>query len=260
MKNKSKSQFKYVIISGGLGFLGIYISELLIMSNFKVIILDKQKPKSEKQIKIVKKCFLYKKIDITKEKKISNFFLQLKNQKINVEYLINNAAIDSIPKNTKKNTRLPDIKDWNNELSVSLNGTYLLIKYFGEEMAKNKKGKIINIGSDLSVLAPNQDLYKDFNNFYKPPTYSVIKHGMLGMTKYFASLYSDSNVHVNMLSPGPIFNKHKKKFVNRLKKFIPLKRMANKKDLEDAILFLLSSNNNYFTGQNLIVDGGRTII
>lgn len=250
----------FIIISGGLGFLGLYISELLIRNNFQVIILDKATPKSNKQIKIVKECYLFKKIDITDEKKIRDLFYELKKKNIFVNYLINNAAIDSIPKNAKKDSHLPNIKDWNNELSVSLNGTYLLIKYFGQEMSKNKNGKILNIGSDLSVLAPNQDLYKDFSNFYKPPTYSVIKHGMLGMTKYFASLYSSSNVHVNMLSPGPIFNNHKNKFVNRLKKFIPLKRMANRKDLDDAILFLLSSNNGYFTGQNLIVDGGRTII
>ena len=78
-------------------------------------------------------------------------------------------------------------------------------------MAKNKKGKIINIGSDLSVIAQNQNLYSDYKNFFKPVTYSVVKHGLLGITKYFASLYSKDNVQVNMISPGPVYNQQKKK-------------------------------------------------
>ena len=63
-----------------------------------------------------------------------------------------------------------------------------MIKYFGDEMVKRKFGKIVNIGSDFSVVAPNQDLYSDYKNFLKPVTYSVLTE--LGMTKYFASLYS----------------------------------------------------------------------
>lgn len=260
MSRTDKLYKKYVIITGGLGFLGLYMSDLLIKNNYKVIILDKAAPQSEYQKKIVENCYCYEKIDIINEKSIKKFFDKIKKNKIFVYGLINNAAVDSIPKNSQKNSHLPDIDTWNNELSISLNGSYLLIKYFGEEMKKKRMGKIINIGSDLSVIAPNQDLYKSYNNFFKPVTYSVIKHGMLGMTKYFSSLYAISNVNVNMLSPGPIFNNHDKKFVNRLRKFIPFKRMAKKKDLDEALLFLLNSNNNYFTGQNLIVDGGRTII
>jgi NAD(P)-dependent dehydrogenase (short-subunit alcohol dehydrogenase family) len=80
------------------------------------------------------------------------------------------------------------------------------------------------------------------------------------MTKYFASLYADKNVNVNMLSPGPIFNKHNKKFVNQLIKFIPKKRMGNPVDLISAIEFLIDNMNPYMTGHNLIIDGGRTVI
>ena len=78
-------------------------------------------------------------------------------------------------------------------------------------MAKRQKGSIINIGSDLSVIAPNQKIYKSgYRNYIKPVTYSVIKHGMVGLTKYFASLYGEKKVRVNMVSPGPVKNKQKK--------------------------------------------------
>ena len=91
-----------------------------------------------------------------------------------------------------------------------------MIKFFGEEMARKKNGSIINIGSDLSVIAPNQKIYKSsYNHYIKPVTYSVIKHGMVGLTKYFASLYGEKKVRVNMVSPGPVKNKQKKNFLKR---------------------------------------------
>ena len=132
-------------------------------------------------------------------------------------------------------------------------------------MCKNKKGSIINIGSDLSVIAPNQKIYKEiFGNYIKPATYSVIKHALLGMTKYFASLYGKYNVRVNMLSPGPMLIKEKKsfnkEFINQLVNLTPMERMGSPNDLKGAIKFLISNDSMFLTGQNIIIDGGRTII
>ena len=146
-------------------------------------------------------------------------------------------------------------------MNVSLKGSFLMIKYFGEEMIKRKKGSIINIGSDLSVVAPNQKIYKkSYNNYIKPVTYSVIKHGMLGLTKYFASLYGKDNVRVNMISPGPIKNNQNKHLLNELNNIIPMNRLGNYKDLYGLLLLLSNNDSSYITGQNIIIDGGRTII
>ena len=146
-------------------------------------------------------------------------------------------------------------------MNVGLKGAYIMIKYFGELMYKKKNGSIINIGSDLSVIAPNQKIYNGvYKNYFKPVTYSVLKHGLLGMTKYFSSLYADKKVRVNMLSPGPVKNKQEKKLISNLLKLIPAKRLANPEDIADAILFLAEKNSRYINGQNIIIDGGRTII
>ena len=83
---------------------------------------------------------------------------------------------------------------------------------------------------------------------------------MLGLTRYFATLYSKYNLQVNMLSPGPIKNKHKKKFVKVVSETIPLGRMGNLEDLDSTLIYLLDEKNNFITGQNIIVDGGRTIV
>ena len=251
---------KFIIITGGFGFVGSFFCEKLIKNNYKVIVIDKNKPENEYQKNIARKCYMWRKIDITKEKQILRLFQEIKRKKIEINFLINNAAIDSVPKKNSKKNHLPKTKIWNDEIAVSLTGSYLMIKYFGEQMANRNFGKIVNIGSDLSIIAPNQKLYSDFDNFLKPVTYSVIKHGLLGLTRYFASLYAAKKVTVNMLSPGPIYNNQNNKFVKKLKDIIPMNRMANREDIIETLLFLLNKNNSYLTGQNILVDGGRTLI
>ena len=63
-------------------------------------------------------------------------------------------------------------------------------------MVKNNiNGNIVNIASDLSVIAPNQNIYKSKNgNFVKPVTYSVIKHGIVGLTKYLSTYWAEKNI------------------------------------------------------------------
>jgi NAD(P)-dependent dehydrogenase (short-subunit alcohol dehydrogenase family) len=245
-----------ILITGAAGFLGSkYVKFFSKMHN--VYALDINLTKLLYLKKKIKSINIFK-IDITNEVQIKKLFLKLKKKKVFINILVNNAAINSVP--TKKKNSIT-LKKWNNEIGVGLTGSFLMIKYFGQEMEKKKQGRIINIGSDLSVIAPNQDIYKNaLFDFVKPITYSVIKHGLLGMTKYYASLYADKNVNVNMLSPGPIYNNQEKIFVKELVKFIPKKRMGNHQELLSALDFLINKDNTYMTGQNLIIDGGRTIV
>lgn len=257
---------KYLIITGAAGFVGEFLSENLIKENFGLILIDKNRKKlinlKKKIIKINKfsSIHIFNK-DITKEnnlKKILNF---IKKKKIFIESLINNAAIDAKPKTNRTSNKYLTKKEWDAEISVGLTGSYLMIKYFGEYMYHQKKGKIINIGSDLSVISPNQEIYKkSYKNFYKPASYSAIKHGLLGLTKYFSTLYADNGITCNMISPGPILNDQSKNLVKILTKLTPMKRLADRGDLLGIIKFLLSRNSKFITGQNILIDGGRTII
>ena len=176
--------------------------------------------------------------------------------------MINNAAIDAIPYKKKGvEQKFPTEKMWNNEFNASLKGSFFMIKFFGEEMIKKRKGSIINIGSDLSVIAPNQKIYKSsYSNYIKPVTYSVIKHGMVGLTKYFASLYGEKNVRVNMVSPGPVRNQQSNKLLAKIENMTPMGRLGNPSDLFGILHFLASDSSSYVTGQNILIDGGKTII
>ncbi len=248
---------KNIIITGAGGFLGSYYANEL-SKIYNIIALDNNKLSLKKFNK--KKNIIPLELDVSNEQKIKELHVKLLKKKLHIYGLINNATIDSIP-SKKKTNKYPDIKSWDREMDVGLKGAFLMTKIFGEEMIKKKTGKIINIGSDLSVIAPNQKIYKKaYGKFVKPVTYSVIKHGLHGMTKYFASLFSEFKVNVNMLSPGPVFNKQKKIFVDELNSIIPMKRMGKKNDLISSLKFLLDEKNSYISGQNIIVDGGRTII
>jgi len=92
----------------------------------------------------------------------------------------------------------------------------------------------------------------------KPVTYSVVKSGLIGLTRYLATYWHQSGVRANAISPGGIYNHQPDEFVERLCKLIPLGRMADKDEYKGAILFLCSDASSYITGANLIADGGRS--
>ena len=91
-------------------------------------------------------------------------------------------------------------------------------------------------------------------------TYSVIKHGILGLTKYFASLYGKNNVRVNMVSPGSIKKNQNKKLLKELNNVIPMERLGHPQEITGLLYFLSSNESSYITGQNILIDGGRTVI
>ena len=126
-------------------------------------------------------------------------------------------------------------------------------------MAKFNQGVILNISSDLGIIAPDQRLYKS-SNFTKPVTYSVVKHGIIGLTKYTASYWGKNNIRCNAIAPGGILNNQNKDFIKKINRLIPLNRMAKKNEYNGLILFLSSDLSSYLTGSVIVADGGRTII
>lgn len=245
---------KNILITGGSGFLGSQIVDAFVNEQSNVYIIDLKKPK--------KKLAKYFKSDITNENDLKEVLNYFKKKKLKIDALINNAAIDYSPKKSKNNhLRLENFSNdlWDKDLSVSLKGSYLCTKVFGSYMAKFRKGTILNVSSDLGIIAPDQRIYNK-SNFIKPITYSVVKHGIIGLTKYTASYWGKKNIRCNAIAPGGIFNNQDKSFVSKINKLIPLGRMAKKKEYNGLILFLCSDLSSYFTGSVLVADGGRTII
>lgn len=245
---------KNLIITGGSGFLGKQIIEAFENVGSKIIVLDINKPKKIGN-------FDYYKCDITNELLVKSISKKILKKYKKVDILINNAASDYIPNKKNKDFSLENLNlnIWKKDLDVGLNGSFICTKIFGTLMSLRKKGVILNISSDLSIIAPNQDLYKGLN-FIKPASYSVVKHGLNGLTKYTAAYWADKNIRCNAIAPGGIFNNQDKSFLNRIKRVIPLKRLARKHEYNNLILFLCSESSSYMTGSIVTADGGRTII
>ena len=184
-----------------------------------------------------------------------------------IDILINNAANNPKVENTgavhfSRLETFP-LELWENDLAVGLTGVFLCCRIFGCQMARQGGGVIVNIASDLSLISPDQRLYRLENvpeeqQPVKPITYSVIKTGLIGLTKYLATYWVQQGVRVNALSPGGIYNTQKQDFVERLSKLIPMGRMAHLNEYQGAVIFLCSDASSYMTGTNLIIDGGRT--
>jgi NAD(P)-dependent dehydrogenase (short-subunit alcohol dehydrogenase family) len=93
----------------------------------------------------------------------------------------------------------------------------------------------------------------------KPVTYSVIKTGLIGLTRYLSTYWAGNGVRSNALSPGGIYTGQGDAFVHNLESLIPLGRMAKEDEYQSAIQFLCSDASAYMNGQNVVMDGGRSV-
>ena len=240
-------------MTGAAGLLGKQHSTALLEVNANLVLLDIDKDKiielayELNQLGFSGKILNYG-IDITNESKVLAVNKDLSAKKISIDVLINNAAINpkyEVLADGKNGSRVEDfdLLDWDHQLDVGLKGAFICSKVFGSYMAKQGNGVILNIASDLSIIAPDQRIYNNESNDLKnvkPITYSVIKSGLIGMTKYLATYWNESNVRVNAISPGGVYENQDSEFVKRLTKLIPLGRMASPDEYKSAIQFLCS--------------------
>jgi len=266
--------FKAALITGGAGLLGREHAAALLACNATVVLTDISdsalaEAKQHLAQEFDEQRIILQRMDVSSEADILAAAATLSGRGIRVDVLINNAAIDPKVKDGEgilESSRLENfpLEQWNLQVTVGLTGAFLCSKVFGTKMASDGKGGVIlNIASDLSVFSPDQRLYRKYDRQddaqpVKPVTYSVIKTGLVGLTRYLATYWADRGVRSNALSPGGIFNGQGEEFVQRLSALIPLGRMARRDEYRSAVQFLCSDASSYMNGQNLVIDGGRS--
>ncbi len=264
---------KTALITGAAGLLGMEHAAALLESGATVILTDLYQSDLDVSVETLSSMGDWHNLfahimDVTSRDSIHALASKLAAEGKRVDILINNAAIDPKVNGNQalEMSRLENIGllDWDRHLAVGLTGAFLCAQVFGSSMATDGKGGVIlNIASDLSVSSPDQRLYRkeglpDNLQPVKPVTYSVIKSGLIGLTRYLATYWADKGVRCNALSPGGVFNGQAEEFVLRLSSLIPLGRMASKDEYRSAIQFLCSDASTYMNGQNVIMDGGRS--
>lgn len=206
-------------------------------------------------------------VDITELQALETVGQQLLAEYGRVDILINNAARNPKVESAgdKDFSRLEHFpwEQWQLDLNVGLGGAFNCAKVFGAQMARQGRGVIVNIASDLGIIAPDQRLYRVDGREaeqqpVKPVTYSVVKHGLIGLTKYLATYWCEQGVRCNALSPGGVYAGQNDVFVSKLTQLIPLGRMAEADEYRGAIAFLCSDASTYMNGANLVMDGGRS--
>lgn len=265
---------KTALITGGAGLLGFEHAIAILSANGNVVLWDLDSNQlSDKATELVnefgKERVLIALVDVTDEIQISDGVNKLIGKGIEIDILINNVAAN--PKysgsDSKGNySRLENfrLEDWNKEISIGLTSAFLCSKIIGSRMAERKNGVILNIASDLSVIAPDQRLYEIDSSPLnlqpvKPVTYSVIKAGLVGLTKYLATYWNKEGIRVNSLSPGGVYDDQPEEFVKKILNLIPMGRMAHSYEYQSAVQFLCSDASSYMTGQNVVMDGGRSV-
>jgi len=262
---------KVIVVTGGAGLLGKEHAKAILFEGGSVALLD---------VNIQELTHFYESLlpefktrtrvfhcDITNESILKEVCNTIVKELGVITGLVNNAAVNAmVEKDFSGFTRLEDfsVEQWTNELQVGLTGAMLCTKIFGKYMVQNQvRGSIVHIASDHGLIAPNQNLYKnesldDMLQPVKPVSYSVVKHGLIGLSKYVATYWCDNGIRSNALCPGGVRNSQKAEFVEKFSKIVPLGRLAEPSEYRGALVFLLSDESSYMTGATLVIDGGRT--
>jgi 2-deoxy-D-gluconate 3-dehydrogenase len=256
---------RVAVVTGGAGLLGSEFCKTLAESGASVVVADLDGSQSERTAALIQQSgcpAIGLKVDVTIPKSSALLVAETLQAFGRLDILVNSAALD--PKfdsntQTKHSGAFEDypLELWQTALDVNLTGAMLCCQAVSKPMLEQGRGVIINIASIYGIVAPDQRLYQQEDQTrFKPAYYSVTKAGLLGLTKYLAAYFSGKNIRVNAITPGGVYTDHKDHFVKQYAARTILGRMADKKEMNGALLFLASDASNYMTGANLIVDGG----
>lgn len=262
---------RVAVVTGGAGLLGVQHANAIASAGGIPVLADRDGARALSAASEIRSRWgvdaIGIEVDVTRVEDVRRLLAATLDRYGRVDILINNAANN--PKveasGLERTSRLETFpqEHWDNDLRVGLTGAFLCSQALGTEMARRGRGVILNVASDLALIAPDQRIYRqpglaEEQQPVKPVSYTVVKAGLIGLTRYLATYWAGSGVRVNAVSPGGVRTDQDAEFVARLSALIPLGRMASIDEYRGAIIFLCSDASSYMTGGNLVVDGGRT--
>ena len=262
---------RVAVVTGGVGLLGAEFCRTLAEAGAAVAVVDLNASASQAVTDSLTNSG-YKALalptDITQPDSVNVAVEKILSTFGRLDILVNSAALDPKfdPEALNKVITPGAFEDypldlWNSALNVNLTGMFLMTQACVKPMIEQgKKGSIINICSTYGLNGPDQRIYiKEGKRVaFKPIYYTVTKAGVMGFTKYLAAYYAETEIRVNALTPGGVFNNHEDYFVKNYSAKTILGRMAKKDEMNGALLFLASEASSYMTGNNVVVDGGWT--
>ncbi|MDJ0840736.1 MAG: SDR family oxidoreductase [Acidobacteriota bacterium] len=264
---------RVAVITGGAGLLGRQHAHALAQAGAYTVLLDIDGGKASEVAAEIQAehgvASMAQMCDITLEITIESVLKNVLQAFGRLDILVNNAANDV---KIERGDHLADsrlehmpLEQWQADLDVGVTGAMLCSRVFGKHLADHGGGVILNIGSILALTAPDQRIYRlddleDDRQPVKTVTYSVVKHALIGLTRYLATYWAHKGVRANALCPGGVYNENlPEEFVKRLTNLIPLGRMARLDEYRGAVQFLCSDASAYMNGAVVTMDGGQTV-
>lgn len=240
---------KVIIVTGGSGLLGKAMIKKISSEGAFCVNADLHDQSPEASSFIL--C------DITSEISVTEMISNILTKHGRIDGLVNNAY----PRTKDWGVHFEDIplSSWQKNVDMQLNSIFLSCQKILPVMQRQGSGCVINISSIYGSVGPDFSIYAG-TSMTMPAAYSAIKGGIINFTRYLAAYYGPSGVRVNCVSPGGVFDNQNTDFVQRYEEKVPLRRMATPEDISPSVAFLLSDDASYITGQNVIVDGGWTIV
>ena len=240
---------KIALVTGSSRGIGSVISERLSEAGAHVVCVSRSEVEIKKLSEKIKKwrIIILFPCDISDKPAVENLIKLTLDRYGQVDILINNAGI------TKDNllVRMSE-KQWDTVLATNLNSAFYTTKTVIKSMIKNRFGRIVNISSIVG-LTGNQG----------QGNYSASKAGLIGFSKSIAKEVATRGITVNCIAPGFIETKMTEKLSEKVRENIlnkiPMKKIGSPDDIANTVLFLVSNEANYITGQTITVDGGATI-
>jgi 2-deoxy-D-gluconate 3-dehydrogenase len=260
---------RVAIITGAAGLLGTGYAHTLASAGANVVVADVEgqavldlaaKVESETNVKA-----LGIQTDVSDQDSVRSMAAKTLETFNRIDILVNNAAINPKFDSQHSGEHVNNFENfpleaWQESMDVNITGMFLCAQAVAPTLRKVDKGVIVNVSSTYGLVGPDQRLYLREGEpvQYKPVTYTVSKAAAVGMTRYLATYFAGTGIRVNTLTPGGVFAGHDDEFVRRYSARTVMGRMADRDEMNSALLFLVSDASSYMTGSNLIVDGGWT--
>lgn len=271
IQDKFNLEGQVAVVTGGAGLLGTEFCKTLAEAGAAIVVADLNQDAADNIARDLTGAGYAAAgfgLDVTRIESTRELASVTMSRFGRLDILVNSAALDPKfdPDAAAKGIAPGAFEDypleqWNAALNVNLTGLFLVTQACVQPMLEQgKKGSIINICSTYGLNGPDQRIYiKDGKRVaYKPVYYTTTKAGVMGFTKYLAAYYAGTEIRVNALTPGGVYNNHEDYFVKNYSAKTILGRMAHKDEMNGALLFLASDASSYMTGNNVIVDGGWT--
>jgi 3-oxoacyl-[acyl-carrier protein] reductase len=241
------AEVKIALVTGGATGIGAAIARRFVQEGMNVAVCDIDKKNGEELAAQIGASARFYELDIADELQVTRTVERVIEDWHKIDILVNNAGIT----NDRLLIRM-DKADWDRVLEVNLTGTFLMTKATAKYMMKQRYGRIVNVASVIGIMG----------NFGQA-NYAASKAGIIAFTKSCAKELAGRNINVNAVAPGFIKTRMTDVIPDEIRqnylKLIPLNRFGEPKDVADLIVFLVSDEAGYITGQTICVDGGMVM-